>query len=79
MRTSTKASKSLEQTFDFKGPPEEIWLGFSAKPETLAYDNVTQILTEAKLDLNRNDILPPATLSKAVCFLVQQIERYLAS
>ena len=68
--------RSLEQTFDFKGPPEEIWLGFSAKPETRAYENVTQILVEAKLDLNRNDALPPVTLSKAVCFLMQQIERY---
>ena len=77
IQTSTKMRMSLDQSFDFKGPPEDIWLGFSAKPETQAYENITQILIEEKMDLNKNDTLPPEALSKAICFLTQQIERYI--
>ena len=78
VQATSKSKHYTEQNIEFNGS-EEIWLGFSAKPESQAYENVTQILTEAKLDLSKNDILPQETLSKTVCFLMQQIERYLSA
>ena len=75
-RLETRIKTTLEKSFETS---DDLLLGFVTGPETHSYDDLAEILTEGRLDPERNEMVSGVTASNSICFLMQRIERLFSS